>query len=120
MVNRFLFIVRQAKLRGAFETKSELTLVMDLVAGGELLEHFADHAGYSERVVASGVRQALSALQALHAAGIWHGAVRPEKLLFADKELEPDEEPLLALGSIALGPPAAAHAAFCGTFTQYK
>lgn len=85
------------EIRDVFDTADELTLVMEWVSGGELLERIAERGFYSEQTAAKAVRQVLGALQCLHSRGHAHRALRPEKLVFAS-EAEDSAIKLLTAG----------------------
>ncbi|KAJ1520948.1 hypothetical protein ONE63_004025 [Megalurothrips usitatus] len=87
------------EIRDVFDTPDELTLVLELVAGGELLERIAERGFYSEQTAARAVRQILGALQCLHSRGHAHRALRPEKLVFASEA----EESAIKLLPVGLG-----------------
>ncbi|XP_034234532.1 calcium/calmodulin-dependent protein kinase type IV-like isoform X2 [Thrips palmi] len=87
------------EIRDVFETADELTLVLELAEGAELLERIAERGFYSEQTAARAVRQILGALQCLHSRGHAHRALRPEKLVFAS---EAEEAPLKLL-AVGLG-----------------
>lgn len=89
------------EIRDVFDTPDELTLVLELAAGGELLERIAERGFYSEQTAAKAVRQILGALQCLHSRGHAHRALRPEKLVFAS-EADAEDSPLKLL-AVGLG-----------------
>ncbi|XP_053145558.1 calcium/calmodulin-dependent protein kinase type IV-like [Hemicordylus capensis] len=76
------------KLKEIFETPSEITLVLELVTGGELFDRIVERGFYSERDAAHVVKQILEAVSYLHANGVVHRDLKPENLLYAD--LSPD------------------------------
>ena len=58
-------------------------LAMELVEGGELLEHLIHHGPYSEALAASFMRQFAEALCFVHSAGYAHADLKPENLMLA-------------------------------------
>ncbi|XP_068952202.1 calcium/calmodulin-dependent protein kinase type IV [Petaurus breviceps papuanus] len=74
------------KLKEIFETQSEISLVLELVTGGELFDRIVEKGYYSERDAAQAVKQILEAVAYLHAHGIVHRDLKPENLLYATPE----------------------------------
>ncbi|KAM6475449.1 calcium/calmodulin-dependent protein kinase type IV isoform 1-T1 [Liasis olivaceus] len=71
------------KLKEIFETPAEISLVLELVTGGELFDRIVEKGYYSERDAADAVKQILEAVAYLHANGIVHRDLKPENLLYA-------------------------------------
>uniref|UniRef100_A0A8D0B490 Calcium/calmodulin-dependent protein kinase type IV n=1 Tax=Salvator merianae TaxID=96440 RepID=A0A8D0B490_SALMN len=71
------------KLKEIFETPAEISLVLELVTGGELFDRIVEKGYYSERDAANAVKQILEAVAYLHANGIVHRDLKPENLLYA-------------------------------------
>ncbi|KAK0181583.1 hypothetical protein PV327_003856 [Microctonus hyperodae] len=61
-------------------------IIEDLAHGGELLERLASRGGYSERDAAKSIHDAVKALEYIHSMKIFHGNLRPEKLLYATED----------------------------------
>ena len=59
-------------------------LAMELVEGGELLDHLIENGPYSEAVAASFLRQFAEAISFVHSAGLVHADLKPENLLITD------------------------------------
>jgi len=66
-----------------FETPSELFLVLELVAGGELFDQIVERGSYSENDAASLIRQVLEGIDYMHKHGVVHRDLKPENLLCA-------------------------------------
>lgn len=81
-----------------FEAEDLVVLPMELVTGGSLADHLADHSPLPAGEVAVLLDQLLRALAAVHAAGLAHGAVEPRHLL-----LEAGAEPGPCLRLVGLG-----------------
>jgi serine/threonine protein kinase len=64
-----------------FETDNQLSLVMELVNGGELFFKIVERGSYSERDASGIVRQILNGVKYLHSLGICHRDIKPENLL---------------------------------------
>eukprot|EP01136_Pigoraptor_vietnamica_P034611 Opistho-1_new@98788 len=64
------------------ETRDHCIIVMDLVTGGELLDHIFDRGTFSEQDASAIVGSILSALDYMHAQGCVHRDLKPENLLF--------------------------------------
>ncbi|XP_058025439.1 calcium/calmodulin-dependent protein kinase type IV isoform X2 [Ahaetulla prasina] len=71
------------KLKEIFETPTEISLVLELVTGGELFDRIVEKGYYSERDAADAVKQILEAVAYLHSNGIVHRDLKPENLLYA-------------------------------------
>lgn len=71
------------KLKEIFETPMEISLVLELVTGGELFDRIVEKGYYSERDAADAVKQILEAVAYLHENGIVHRDLKPENLLYA-------------------------------------
>uniref|UniRef100_A0AAY5KK97 Protein kinase domain-containing protein n=1 Tax=Esox lucius TaxID=8010 RepID=A0AAY5KK97_ESOLU len=71
------------KLKEIFETPSEISLVLELVTGGELFDRVVEKGFYTERDAADSVRQVLEAVAYLHENGVVHRDLKPENLLYA-------------------------------------
>ncbi|XP_041085159.1 calcium/calmodulin-dependent protein kinase type IV-like isoform X1 [Polyodon spathula] len=78
----------QIKLKEIFETATEISLVLELVTGGELFDRIVQRGYYSERDAAHVIKQILEAVAYLHENGVVHRDLKPENLLYAD--LSPD------------------------------
>ncbi|XP_063149196.1 calcium/calmodulin-dependent protein kinase type IV [Candoia aspera] len=83
MDNSLLCCLSQIKLKEIFETPTEISLVLELVTGGELFDRIVEKGYYSERDAADAVKQILEAVAYLHANGIVHRDLKPENLLYA-------------------------------------
>ncbi|XP_058847692.1 calcium/calmodulin-dependent protein kinase type IV-like isoform X1 [Acipenser ruthenus] len=71
------------KLKEIFETPVEISLVLELVTGGELFDRIVEKGYYSERDAADAVKQILAAVAYLHENGVVHRDLKPENLLYA-------------------------------------
>jgi ankyrin repeat protein len=58
-------------------------LAMELIEGGELLEHLIENGPYSEAVAASFLRQFAEAICFVHGNGLAHADLKPENLLLS-------------------------------------
>jgi calcium/calmodulin-dependent protein kinase I len=71
-----------------FETSTELSLVMELVVGGELFFQIVEKGSYSEAQAAAIVKQIVAGVQYLHELNICHRDLKPENLLCTTQEGE--------------------------------
>lgn len=62
-------------------------LVMELIEGGELLEHLIENGPYSEGLAASFLRQFAEALCFVHGNGLSHADLKPENLLLSSNDM---------------------------------
>ncbi|XP_074060572.1 calcium/calmodulin-dependent protein kinase type IV [Macrotis lagotis] len=86
------------KLKEIFETQAEISLVLELVTGGELFDRIVEKGYYSERDAAQAVKQILEAVAYLHENGIVHRDLKPENLLYAT----PEPDALLKIADFGL------------------
>uniref|UniRef100_A0A803KAX3 Calcium/calmodulin-dependent protein kinase type IV n=1 Tax=Xenopus tropicalis TaxID=8364 RepID=A0A803KAX3_XENTR len=77
-------IKKTIKLKDIFETSAEITLILELVTGGELFDRIVERGYYSEQDAACVVQQILEAVAYLHGNGVVHRDLKPENLLYAD------------------------------------
>jgi calcium/calmodulin-dependent protein kinase I len=69
-----------------FDTDQKLSLVMELVNGGELFYKIVDKGSYSELEARDIVRQLVEGVDYLHNQGIAHRDLKPENLLCSETE----------------------------------
>jgi len=68
-------------LHEIFETENEISMIIELVTGGELFFKIVEQGSYSEGDAAGIVRQILAGVAHLHEKGIAHRDLKPENLL---------------------------------------
>jgi len=73
-------------LKEIFETPNQLSLVIELVAGGELFFRIVERGSYSETDASNIIKQILNGVKYLHSLGIAHRDLKPENLLIATKD----------------------------------
>uniref|UniRef100_A0A665U664 Calcium/calmodulin-dependent protein kinase type IV n=1 Tax=Echeneis naucrates TaxID=173247 RepID=A0A665U664_ECHNA len=76
------------QLKEIFETDTDISLVLELVTGGELFDRIVERGYYSERDAAHVIKQILEAVAYLHENGVVHRDLKPENLLYADLSLD--------------------------------
>uniref|UniRef100_A0A8C5CYV3 Protein kinase domain-containing protein n=1 Tax=Gadus morhua TaxID=8049 RepID=A0A8C5CYV3_GADMO len=76
------------RLKEIFETETNITLVLELVTGGELFDRIVERGYYSERDAAHVIKQILEAVAYLHENGVVHRDLKPENLLYEDMSLD--------------------------------
>ncbi|KAJ7545741.1 hypothetical protein O6H91_08G007900 [Diphasiastrum complanatum] len=72
-------------LKGAYEDKYSVNLVMELCEGGELFERITKRGHYSERGAAWICRTMVKVVQICHSLGVMHRDLKPENFLFANR-----------------------------------
>ncbi|KAI4308201.1 hypothetical protein L6164_031299 [Bauhinia variegata] len=74
------------ELKGAFEDKQSVHLVMELCAGGELFDRIITKGHYTERAAASLLRTIVQIVHTCHSMGVIHRDLKPENFLLLNKE----------------------------------
>ncbi|CAD6268826.1 unnamed protein product [Miscanthus lutarioriparius] len=72
-------------LRGAYEDKHNVHLVMELCAGGELFNRIIAKGQYTERGAASLLRTIVQIVHTCHAMGVMYRDIKPENFLLLSK-----------------------------------
>lgn len=70
-------------LKEMFETTNQISLVLELVSGGELFFKIVERGSYSEKDACGIVKQIAEGVKYLHALNICHRDLKPENLLVA-------------------------------------
>ncbi|XP_077229487.1 calcium-dependent protein kinase 1-like [Tasmannia lanceolata] len=70
------------ELKGAYEDRHSVNLVMELCAGGELFDRIIAKGHYSERAAASLCREIVTIVHNCHSMGVFHRDLKPENFLF--------------------------------------
>ncbi|ONM37115.1 Calcium-dependent protein kinase 17 [Zea mays] len=81
------------ELKGAYEDKQSVHLVMELCAGGELFDRIIAKGKYTERAAASLLRTIVEIVHTCHSMGVIHRDLKPENFLLLSKD---DNAPLKA------------------------
>ncbi|CAL4895107.1 unnamed protein product [Urochloa decumbens] len=81
------------ELRGAYEDRHSVNLVMELCEGGELFDRIIARGHYSERAAAALCREIVSVVHSCHSMGVMHRDLKPENFLFLNKR---EDSPLKA------------------------
>ncbi|XP_047316702.1 calcium-dependent protein kinase 17-like [Impatiens glandulifera] len=81
------------ELKGAFEDKHSVHLVMELCAGGELFDRIIAKGHYTERAAASLLRTIVQIVHTCHSMGVIHRDLKPENFLLLNKD---EDAPLQA------------------------
>ncbi|KAG0459740.1 hypothetical protein HPP92_022868 [Vanilla planifolia] len=82
------------ELKGAYEDRQSMNLVMELCEGGELFDRIIERGHYSERAAASICREIVTVVHICHSLGVMHRDLKPENFLFLSKD---DDSPLKAI-----------------------
>ncbi|XP_055814379.1 calcium-dependent protein kinase 17-like isoform X2 [Solanum dulcamara] len=81
------------ELKGAYEDKHSVHLVMELCAGGELFDRIIAKGHYTERAAASLLRTIVQIVHTCHSMGVIHRDLKPENFLLLSKD---EDAPLKA------------------------
>uniref|UniRef100_A0A2N9GUS8 non-specific serine/threonine protein kinase n=1 Tax=Fagus sylvatica TaxID=28930 RepID=A0A2N9GUS8_FAGSY len=81
------------ELKGAYEDRHSVNLVMELCAGGELFDRIIAKGHYSERAAAVLCRQIVTVVHNCHSMGVMHRDLKPENFLLLSKD---EDSPLKA------------------------
>ncbi|CAL4894182.1 unnamed protein product [Urochloa decumbens] len=74
------------ELKGAYEDKNSVHLVMELCAGGELFDRIIAKGHYTERAAASLLRTIVEIVHTCHTMGVIHRDLKPENFLLLNKD----------------------------------
>ncbi|KAG5629013.1 hypothetical protein H5410_000730 [Solanum commersonii] len=74
------------QLKGAYEDKHSVHLVMELCAGGELFDRIIAKGHYTERAAASLLRTIVQTVHTCHSMGVIHRDLKPENFLLLSKD----------------------------------
>ncbi|OWM69134.1 hypothetical protein CDL15_Pgr025321 [Punica granatum] len=74
------------ELKGAYEDKHSVHLVMELCAGGELFDRIIAKGHYTERAAASLLRTIVQIVHTCHSMGVMHRDLKPENFLLLNKD----------------------------------
>ncbi|XP_058222485.1 calcium-dependent protein kinase 1 isoform X1 [Rhododendron vialii] len=81
------------ELKGAYEDRHSVNLVMELCAGGELFDRIIAKGHYSERAAADLCRQIVTVVHNCHSMGVMHRDLKPENFLLLNAD---EDSPLKA------------------------
>ncbi|CAA7389020.1 unnamed protein product [Spirodela intermedia] len=81
------------ELKGAYEDKQSVHLVMELCAGGELFDRIIARGHYTERAAASLLRTIVQIVHTCHSMGVMHRDLKPENFLLLSSD---EDAPLKA------------------------
>eukprot|EP01018_Ginkgo_biloba_P008955 Gb_00926 [translate_table: standard] len=74
------------QMKGAYEDRHSVHLVMELCAGGELFDRIIAKGHYSERAAAAVFRTIVQVVHTCHSMGVMHRDLKPENFLLLNKE----------------------------------
>ncbi|KAG5061531.1 hypothetical protein AAZX31_01G208500 [Glycine max] len=74
------------ELKGAYEDRHSVNLIMELCGGGELFDRIIAKGHYSERAAADLCRQIVTVVHDCHTMGVMHRDLKPENFLFLSKD----------------------------------
>ncbi|MCO5600236.1 hypothetical protein L7F22_054346 [Adiantum nelumboides] len=81
------------EMKGAYEDKQSVHLVMELCAGGELFDRIIAKGHYTEKAAAAACRTIMQVVHTCHLMGVIHRDLKPENFLLQNKN---DDSPLKA------------------------
>ncbi|XP_052170561.1 calcium-dependent protein kinase 15-like [Diospyros lotus] len=81
------------ELKGVYEDRQAVNLVMELCAGGELFDRITAKGHYSERAAAGLFRQIVTVVHNCHSMGVMHRDLKPENFLLLNTD---EDSPLKA------------------------
>ncbi|CAH1796944.1 unnamed protein product [Owenia fusiformis] len=70
------------RLKEIFETPTKISMVLELVTGGELFDRIVTRGSYSERDASKCIKEMLEAVKYLHDNDVVHRDLKPENLLY--------------------------------------
>ena len=70
--------------QGSGRSEDVAYIVMEHVAGGELLDSLMDHGGFSEEIARYFFKQMLMGINKIHQMGLCHRDLKPENILFTE------------------------------------
>ncbi|XP_040994165.1 calcium-dependent protein kinase 1-like [Juglans microcarpa x Juglans regia] len=73
-------------IKGAYEDKVAVHVVMELCAGGELFDRIIKRGHYTERKAAALTRTIVGVVEACHSLGVMHRDLKPENFLFVNNQ----------------------------------
>lgn len=73
------------EIKGAYEDRYSVHLVMELCAGGELFDRIIAQGVYSERAAAAIVRDIVNVVHSCHFMAVMHRDLKPENFLLSSK-----------------------------------
>ncbi|EOA16344.1 hypothetical protein CARUB_v10004493mg [Capsella rubella] len=74
------------EIRGAYEDRQSIHLVMELCGGSELFDRIIAQGHYSEKAAAGVIRSILNVVQICHFMGVMHRDLKPENFLLASTD----------------------------------
>ncbi|GJN18341.1 hypothetical protein PR202_gb05492 [Eleusine coracana subsp. coracana] len=81
------------ELRGAYEDRHSVNLVMEICEGGELFDRIIAKGHYTERAAAALCREIVAVVHSCHSMGVFHRDLKPENFLFLNNK---EDSPLKA------------------------
>ena len=73
------------QLKGTYEDKQHVHLVMELCTGGELFDSIVESGHYSEKAAADALRTMVGVVAHCHSMGVIHRDLKPENFLLTEK-----------------------------------
>jgi serine/threonine protein kinase len=103
------------RMKGLYESKKYMYIVMEMLKGGELFEHIVGRPRFSEEQTAKLIKRLLESVAYLHDMGIAHNDLKPENILCCGDNIEDLKIADFGLSKLLL--PKEKMIAACGTLS---
>lgn len=103
------------RMKGLYESKKYIYIVMEMLKGGELFEHIVGKPRFSEEQTAKLIKPLLESVAYLHDLGIAHNDLKPENILCCGDNIEDLKIADFGLSKLLL--PKEKMIAACGTLS---
>ncbi|EHB01303.1 Death-associated protein kinase 1 [Heterocephalus glaber] len=84
--------------RGVYESKTEVILILELVAGGELFDFLAEKESLTEEEATEFLKQILNGVYYLHSLQVAHFDLKPENIMLLDRNVPKPQIKIIDFG----------------------